>query len=488
MQTIHKRANKGFTLLEILLVIAAIGILAAIVLIAINPTRQIAQVRNAQRRSDINTIYKALEQYLIDNKDYPEGITGTPKAICNNTVTTNCVNLSILVPTYIAAIPRDPSGLVYEVYKNSDNNRIGVKAPGVELSQSLAVNPISTTTPTPEELIQAQITAGTLVPTGTQQLVEGRLVYKNNAGTQTYIDPATTTRTCPTGYIAVPGNSMYGTSEFCVMKYEAKAVAISAPTVGLTTPDIDNWGGVYNSITATTAVNGRAIASVASGYPIIRVSQITAIDYCANQNTVSGGTLITNAEWMTIARNIEAQLSNWTTGTAASSAVGTGGLYRGHSDGTVSPRNSQALAAGPDNDGYIGTGNSGFSIERRTHTLSNGEIIWDLSGNEWEWTSSTIMGVDKPNYSTPGWTNWSLINNFGTLGYDYYRPSNPSWDTTIGSNENIGQVGIGSLTGGPFAFLRGGRFWDGIDGGIFALFLSADPFAAPPWTFRCVVR
>ncbi|MGA1047917.1 MAG: type II secretion system protein, partial [Minisyncoccia bacterium] len=157
----HKNKRKGFTLLEILLVIAAIGILAAIVLVAINPTRQIAQVRNAQRRSDINAIYKALEQYLIDNKDYPEGITETPKAICNNTVTTNCVNLSILVPTYIAAIPRDPSGLVYEVYINSDNNRIGVEAPGVELSQSLAVNPISTTTPTPEELIQAQITAGT---------------------------------------------------------------------------------------------------------------------------------------------------------------------------------------------------------------------------------------------------------------------------------------------------------------------------------------
>ncbi|MGA1050026.1 MAG: LamG-like jellyroll fold domain-containing protein [Minisyncoccia bacterium] len=148
-----KKVKKGFTLLEILLVIAAIGILAAIVLVAINPTRQISQVRNAQRRSDINAIYKALEQYLIDNKDYPEGITGTPKAICNNTVTTNCVNLSILVPTYLASIPKDPSGGVYNVYKNSANNRIGVEAPASELGQNVSVNIIITSPIIQNELV-----------------------------------------------------------------------------------------------------------------------------------------------------------------------------------------------------------------------------------------------------------------------------------------------------------------------------------------------
>jgi prepilin-type N-terminal cleavage/methylation domain-containing protein len=112
--------KKGFTLLEILLVIAAIGILAAIVIVAINPNRQLAQARDAERQSEVNSLYKALEQYLIENGEYPRIIeesnfnqvleicdTNIDPMTCNGS---GLISLTAdLVPNYLSEIPSDPN-------------------------------------------------------------------------------------------------------------------------------------------------------------------------------------------------------------------------------------------------------------------------------------------------------------------------------------------------------------------------------------------
>ena len=75
--------EKGFTLLEILLVIAAIGILAAVVIVAINPNRQLEQVRTAQRQSQENALKKALQQYQIENVQFPQGVSIAEQPLCD---------------------------------------------------------------------------------------------------------------------------------------------------------------------------------------------------------------------------------------------------------------------------------------------------------------------------------------------------------------------------------------------------------------------
>lgn len=55
-----KYIKSGFTLLEILLVIGIIAVLAAIVIIAINPSKMLARARDTERKVDIAEVNKAL--------------------------------------------------------------------------------------------------------------------------------------------------------------------------------------------------------------------------------------------------------------------------------------------------------------------------------------------------------------------------------------------------------------------------------------------
>jgi type II secretion system protein G len=62
--------SRGFTIVELLIVIVVIGILAAITIVAYNGIQQ--RGRDAQRKSDITQIAKAVELYYADNGNYPQ--------------------------------------------------------------------------------------------------------------------------------------------------------------------------------------------------------------------------------------------------------------------------------------------------------------------------------------------------------------------------------------------------------------------------------
>jgi type IV pilus assembly protein PilA len=138
------RNHEGFTLIEVLLVVAIIAILAGIVILAINPGKQLADTRNATRKADVNTILNAVEQYAIDNQgNLPAGITTGTKDICATGIdpTTcsndNLLNLSVLTAgeKYLTAIPMDPQqtpGSADTRYSISEDNNGRVTVTAVD--------------------------------------------------------------------------------------------------------------------------------------------------------------------------------------------------------------------------------------------------------------------------------------------------------------------------------------------------------------------
>lgn len=145
-----KNKKRGFTLVEILLVIAIIAILAGIVLVAINPTRQIKQANDAQRQSDVNQILKAINSYASDHRGaLPEvDPTTAPFPTANTYLGSAAGQYNIcdkLVADYIAELPYDPthadagwtSCTTFDTryyIKKETSGRVTVSAPHAELS------------------------------------------------------------------------------------------------------------------------------------------------------------------------------------------------------------------------------------------------------------------------------------------------------------------------------------------------------------------
>jgi hypothetical protein len=273
---------------------------------------------------------------------------------------------------------------------------------------------------------------------------------------------------CPPGYVVVAGNAALGTDDLCVMQFEAKARDIATGTI------VDAG---CNAACEPDGLTGVTAASVPEGQPWRYMNAMAARDACRALGPAFD--LISNPEWMTIARDAERIGANWSGG-----APGAGRIVEGLTDDAPA---IIAASAGDGRDPYLDTNNSAADApgsgweQRRTVVLSTGGVVWDLAGNVQEWIDWRPGGALDPAPPCGG----GELPVVACAGYadDDFNSLAGTYDTTTGVGLVIGGTGN--------AVRRGGQNGDRPPGyaGIYALNMNRNVGDSFPATgFRCVMR
>ena len=162
--------------------------------------------------------------------------------------------------------------------------------------------------------------------------------------------------------------------------------------------------------------------------------------------------------------------------------MGSGYFYSGHNDGQPSlvlPTDAN------DANGYSGETNTGGN-QKRTLTLANGSVVWDMAGNVWQWTNDTITGTNEPNAGAGAFAfhEFTAITSWGSMTQQAAGPANSSWN----SSQGIGPIySEGATDGTTYGFMRGGRWDYGSNAGVETLLLSITPGGLNTYYlgFRC---
>lgn len=271
----RKDLFSAFTLIELLITISILLTLAAITLVAINPSRMFGQATQTKRQSDAVVLGKAIDQYVIDQRGaVPNQLLPleTPKPVARNSGGAEADICSLLVPNFIPALPVDPSisgssyitncSATYSTGYYAIANRfgkIGVYSPTGDLLianygavPDAYLTPVSgdpTATPTPSLTPAPVLVSGSLTIQGRTNKSGASVTFTGTPGTYN-----TTTDTNGNYSLTIPTGDYTAVADINLYLSRSKSITISGPTT-MTTPDYLRGGDANGDGTVSSLDN-----------------------------------------------------------------------------------------------------------------------------------------------------------------------------------------------------------------------------------------